>query len=282
MSVREKSSLISPDHPLPIEKQCKLLKLGRSSYYYTPTQTSQDTELMNEIKEVWLEQTSRGYRRITDALADKGIKVNRKKILRLMKLMGLRSSLPAPRYPSTTTPNPEDSARPYLLKGLLINRPNQVWATDITYIKLPTGMVYLFAIIDWHTRYVVGWKLANTMDAYHAVEVLEEALKYGAPEIMNSDQGSQFTGKQWIKACEDYGIKVSHDGVGRCIDNIRVERLWWSIKYEHVHLYCHQTMWELEKGLTEYLVYYNTKRRHQALKRMRPADLYFASTSMAA
>lgn len=281
MSIREKSSLISPYHPLPIEKQCKLLRLSRSSYYYTPTQASQDTDLMNEIKEVWLEQTSRGYRRIADALSDKGIKANRKRILRLMKLMGLRSSLPAPRYPPTTVPDPQDCARPYLLKGLQINRPNQVWATDITYIKLPTGMVYLFAIIDWHTRYVVAWKLANTMDAFHAVEVLEEALKYDTPEIMNSDQGSQFTGKQWIKACEGHGIKVSHDGVGRCIDNIRVERLWWSIKYEHVHLYCHQTMVALEKGLKEYVIYYNTKRRHQALKGMRPADLYFVNAMAA-
>lgn len=282
MSVREKASLISPPHPLPIDQQCKLLKLGRSSYYYKSSRSSKDTDLMNEIKEVWLEQTSRGYRRITDALADKGIKVNHKKVMRLMKLMGLRSSLPAPRYPSTTVPNPEDIARPYLLKGLQINYPNQVWATDITYIKLPTGMVYLFAIIDWHTRYVVAWRLANTMEAYHGVEVLNEALNYGIPDIMNSDQGSQFTGKLWIDACESHKIQVSHDGVGRCIDNIRIERLWWSIKYEHVHLYCHQTMEELEKGLSEYLLYYNTKRRHQALKRMRPADLYFAKTPMAA
>ena len=168
--------------------------------------------------------------------------------------------------------------RPYLLRGLTINKANQVWATDITYIKIPGGMVYLFALIDWHTRYVVGWKLANTMEAYHAVEVLKDALqRYGKPEIVNSDQGSQFTGEAWISALEEHKIKISHDGVGRCIDNIRVERLWWTIKYEYVHLHCHQTLWELEKGLGEYLLFYNAKRRHQALNRMRPADLYLAA-----
>jgi putative transposase len=165
-----------------------------------------------------------------------------------------------------------------LLKGLTINRANQVWATDITYIKLPGGMVYLFALIDWHTRYVVGLKLANTMEASHAMEVLETAIRrYGKPEIVNADQGSQFTGETWILALEAHGFKISHDGVGRCIDNIRMERLWWSIKYEHVHLYCHQTMWELEKGLEAYLTFYNMRRRHQGINKLRPADLYLAA-----
>jgi putative transposase len=159
-----------------------------------------------------------------DELRDRQIIVNHKRVQLLMKMMGLRSVLPRRKH-NTTIPNPENSVRPYLLKGLTINARNQVWATDITYIKLPTGMVYLFALIDWHTRFVVGWKLANTMEAHHALEVLEQALKYATPEIINSDQGSQFTGKDWIQACEVHGIKVSHDGVGRCIDNIRVERL---------------------------------------------------------
>lgn len=277
MSVREKRSLISPDNSLPVQRQCELLNLGRSSYYYDPKEAIEDTKLMNEINDIWVEYPFMGYRKIKDELADRGFSaVNRKRVYRLMKLMGIRSCLPRPRH-ITTTPNKEDSPRPYLLKGLVIDRPNQVWATDITYIKLPTGMVYLFALIDWHTRYVVGWKLANTMEAYHGVEVLEQAFRHGVPEIVNSDQGSQFTGEAWILACEDRGIKVSHDGVGRCIDNIRVERLWWSIKYEHVHIYCHQTLWELEKGLADYLMFYNNKRRHQALGRLRPADLYLAA-----
>ena len=139
-------------------------------------------------------------------------------------------------------------------------------------------MVYLFALIDWHTRLVISWKLANTMEACHAIEALRNAVKlYGKPEIVNSDQGSQFTGEAWIAELEDHGIKISHDGVGRCIDNIRVERLWWSIKYEHVHIYCHQTMWELEKGLAEYITFYNTRRRHQGINNMRPIDLHQAA-----
>jgi putative transposase len=280
MSVREKRSLISPDNSLPVQRQCELLGLGRSSYYYVQKEAAEDTELMNEINDIWAKHPSRGYRRIKDELTDRGFSaVNHKRVLRLMKLMGIRSCLPRPRH-LTTIPNGCDSPRPYLLKGLVIDRPNQVWATDITYIKLPGGMVYLFALLDWHTRFVVGWKLANTMEASHGVEVLEAAIRrYGKPEILNSDQGSQFTGEAWILACEAHGIKVSHDGVGRCIDNIRVERLWWSIKYEHVHIYCYQTLWELEKGLAVYLVFYNNKRRHQALGRLRPADLYLAALS---
>jgi len=273
----EKRTLISSDSRLTISRQCALLGLQRSSYYYDVKESNHDTVLMNEINEIWLEFPFYGYRRITDELSDRDMVINHKCVLRLMKLMGLRSVLPKPLI-NTSLANKDDSVRPYLLKGLTIDRPNQVWATDITYIKLPGGMVYLFALIDWHTRFVVGWKLANTMEAYHAVEVLEQAIKHhGKPDIANADQGSQFTGKDWVDACENHEIKVSHDGVGRCIDNIRVERLWWSIKYEHVHLYCHQTMWELESGLKKYLLFYNTKRRHQALGRMRPSDLYLTN-----
>jgi putative transposase len=277
MSVGEKRSLISPNPSMTIQRQCNLLGLRRSSYYYVANEPENDTELMNEIKDIWIEWPFYGYRKITDELADRGIKVNHKRVLRLMKLMGLRSVLPKPRI-NTSIANKENPVRPYLLKGLTINRANQVWATDITYIKLPGGMVYLFALIDWHTRYVVGWKLANTMEASHAVEVLEAAIRrYGKPEIVNADQGSQFTGEAWILALEAHKIKISHDGVGRCIDNIRMERLWWSIKYEHVHLYCHQTMWELEKGLEAYLTFYNTRRRHQGINKLRPVDLYLAA-----
>ncbi|RZI46091.1 IS3 family transposase [Candidatus Finniella inopinata] len=274
MSVREKRSIISPDQGLTIQRQCDLLGLHRSSYYYAEKEDESYTEIMNEIMDIWREHPFFGYRRITCWLLDRGIRINHKCALRLMKLMGLRSILPKPRT-NTSIANRENAVRPYLLKELVIDHKNQVWATDITYIKLPGGMVYLFALIDWHTRFVVGWKLANTMEASHGIEVLEEAIKrHGSPEIVNSDQGSQFTGEAWILAAEAHGIKVSHDGVGRCIDNIRIERLWWSIKYEHIHLYCHQTMWELEKGLEHYLIFYNTKRRHQGIKNKRPADLY--------
>lgn len=279
MTVGEKRSLISPNTPLPILRQCELLELARSTFLYKSKESKEDTFLMNEIKDIWTQFQFFGYRRITDELRDsKDIIVNHKRVLRLMKMMGLRSALPRPRH-RTTIPNPEAGVRPYLLKGLAIDRPNQVWSIDITYIKLPTGMVYLFALIDWHTRFVVSWKLANTMEGCHALEILEGAVeKYGAPDIVNADQGSQFTGKEWIQACESHGIRVSHDGVGRCIDNIRIERLWWSIKYEHIHLFFHQTMIELEDGLKWYIdCFYNTKRRHQSLKRKRPVELYLAA-----
>ncbi len=277
MSVREKRSLISPNPNLPIQRQCGLLGLERSSYYYVANESARNTGLMNEIKDIWIEWPFYGYRRIAGELADRGIRVNSKRVLRLMNLMGLRSLLPKPRI-NTSIANKENPVRPYLLKELTINRANQVWATDITYIKLPGGMVYLFALIDWYTRFVVCWKLANTMEASHAVEVLETAIRrYGRPEIVNADQGSQFTGESWIQALEAHEIKISHDGVGRCIDNIRIERLWWSIKYEHVHLYQHKTMWELEKGLKAYLIFYNMRRRHQGIKKQRPADLYLAA-----
>lgn len=277
MSVKEKRSLISPNPYMTIQRQCNLFGLPRSSYYYIANEPRNDTELMNEIKDIWIQWPFYGYRKITDELADRNINVNHKRVFRLMKFMGLRSALPKPRI-NTSIANKEDTVRPYLLKGLIINRPNQVWAIDITYIKLPGGMVYLFALIDWHTRFVVGWKLANTMEASHAVEVLEVAIRrYGKPQIVNSDQGSQFTGEVWILSLEAHKVKISHDGVGRCIDNIRMERLWWSIKYEHVHLYCHRTMWELEKGLEEYLTFYNTRRRHQGINKLRPVDLYLAA-----
>lgn len=277
MSVREKRSLISPNNKLTIDRQCKLLKLPRSSYYYASKELTQDTELMNVIMDAWTEFPFYGYRRITLELNDRGIKANHKRVLKLMQLMGIQSILPKRRV-NTSIANRSNPVRPYLLKDLLINRANQVWATDITFIKLPGGMVYLFALIDWHTRFVVGWKLTNTMDASHGIDVLEVAIqRYGKPGIVNSDQGSQFTGEAWILVLQTHDIKISHDGVGRCIDNIRMERLWWSIKYEHVHLYCHQTLWELEKGLAAYLSFYNILRRHQGIHNLRPADLYQAA-----
>lgn len=185
MSVEEKRALISHDPKMSIQRQCNLLDLERSSYYYLANESQSDAELMNKIMEIWTQYPFYGYRRITGELNDKGFKVNRKRVLRLMKLMGLRSVLPKPGI-NTSLANKENPVRPYLLKNLVINQANQVWATDITYIKLPGGMVYLFALIDWHTRFVVSWKLVNTMEASHAVEVLEEAIKrYGKPEIVN-------------------------------------------------------------------------------------------------
>lgn len=273
--MEKKRSLISHDNPLPVQRQCALIELQRSSFYYKkPQEDHLEAYLMNEIRDIWTLRPFYGYRRITAELRIRGMVINRKRVQRLMVMMGLRSILPKPRF-TTSIANKEDTVRPYLLKGMIIDAPNQVWATDLTYIKLPSGMVYLFALIDWHTRFVVGWKLATSMDSKHIIEVLHAAVaRYGVPGIVNSDQGSQFTCRVWIDSLEAYDIKISHDGVGRCIDNIRVERLWWSIKYEDVFIHEYQTVWELEKGLEEYLNFYNHNRPHQCLDYKRPADLY--------
>lgn len=276
----ERRSLISPDNTMSIQRQCDLLSLQRSSYYYTPKESEEDTKCMNEIHDIWIRYPFYGYRRITVILKERGIEANHKRVMRLMKLMGLRSILPKPRL-NTSISSKLHQVQPYLLKDINITRPNQVWATDITYIKLPGGMVYLFALIDWHTRFVVGWKLATTMEASHIIEIPHMAVtRYGVPEIINADQGSQFTCEIWISTLRTYGIKISHDGVGRCIDNIRIERLWWSIKYEHIHLFRHQTVWDLENGLTEYLDYYNNQRPHQSLGYKKPADFYLAKVEI--
>lgn len=274
MSSKQKVSLISPVNQLSISRQCELLDLARSSYYYNPVEALEETNLMNEISEIWLEHSFLGYRKITHELKNRGHDINHKRVLKLMQLMGIQSMQPGP-HCRTTIPNRQNEARPYLLNSLVIESPNKVWATDITYIKLPTGMTYLFAIIDWYSRYVVSWKLANTMEAYHGIEVLERALELGIPEIINADQGSQYTGSEWTNLCDQKGILVSHNGVGRCIDNIRIERFWRSVKYERIHLFLYEKMVDLIEGLTEYIVYYNTRRLHQALQYRRPADLYF-------
>ena len=190
-----------------------------------------------------------------------------------MQEIGLRAIYPGPR---TSLRNREDSVYPYLLRGLKITRPNHVWAVDITYIRLPTGMVYLFALIDWASRFIVGWTLANSMTANHGVETLQKSLIYGIPEICNADQGSQFTGTEWIQILQELNIQISHDGVGRCIDNVRIERFWRTIKYEDIHLKQYQTLKEARIGIGNFINHYNYQRPHQALNYDRPADVYFA------
>lgn len=191
-----------------------------------------------------------------------------------MKILGIQSVAPKP---NTSTPARNNKKFPYLLKGLCIHKSNQVWAVDITYIRLPTGMVYLFALIDWHSRYIVGWTLANTMCAEHAIYTLEKALKYGIPEICNADQGSQFTSDEWIKILTLHGIRISHDGVGRCIDNIRIERFWRTLKYEDVQIKDYANVTEARVGITEFITYYNNERPHQALQYNRPRDVYIGN-----
>jgi putative transposase len=241
--------------------------------YYKAQVSLDETELCNKIYEVYLECPYYGYRKITAVLRHESIAINHKRVHRIMRSMGLVAIYPGPR---TSLGDPKNSVYPYLLKGLEIARPNQVWAVDITYIRLPTGMVYLFALIDWASRFIVAWTLANSMTADHGVETLQKALVFGIPDICNADQGAQFTGAEWIALLLKLGIQISHDGVGRCIDNVRIERFWRTIKYEDIHLKQYQNIQEARIGIGQFMNYYNYQRPHQALDYKRPADVYFA------
>jgi putative transposase len=231
-----------------------------------------DTEISNLIHELYLKFPYYGYRRIAAHLRHEGVMINRKRVNRLMREMGLKAIYPKPR---TSIPDSRNSVHPYLLKGLEIKAPNQVWAVDITYIKLPTGMVYLFALIDWHSRFIVGWKLANSMTSEHGIDVFLMAIKHGKPEICNADQGAQFTSAEWLAMLMAHGVLISHDGIGRCIDNVRIERFWRTVKYEDVHLMHYQTLSEAKVGIGKFIAHYNYYRPHQALGYARPADVYF-------
>ena len=265
--------MVIPGHSLSVRQQCCLLGIHRSALYYCPREGFSDTQIMNRISEVNQKFPYYGYRRIHWVLtAQDGYQINRKKVQRLMGVMGIKAIFPGPK---TSIMNAEGSVYPYLLKGLNINRANQVWAVDITYIKLPVGMVYLFALIDWFSRFIVGHKLVNTMEASHSVEIIESAFKHGIPEICNADQGSQFTGKLWVGKLTEHSIKISHDGVGRCIDNVRIERFWRTIKYEDIFIQAYNTLPCAKKGIEAFIEHYNYHRPHQALGYQTPAQLYF-------
>lgn len=266
--------ILAKEHlDLSLTRRCSLLGVARSTVYYKETICTDDTNLSNRIYEIYLEHPCYGYRKVTAVLRHEEWVVNRKRVQRIMQEMGLRAIYPGPR---TSLRNLEDSVYPYLLRGRDITRSNHVWAVDIIYIRLPTGMVYLFALIDWASRFIVGWTLANSMTADHGLETLQKALIHGIPEICNADQGAQFTGIEWIHALQELNIQISHDGVGRCIDNVRIERFWRTIKYEDIHLKQYQTVTEARKGIGEFINHYNYKRPHQALNYARPADIYFA------
>lgn len=264
--------MINAKEKISVSRQCALLDIDRSHLYYQSLVQFDDTELINRTLEIYAERPAYGYRKICVLLREEGFLVNKKKVHKLMQFLHIRSVAPGP---NTSEPSKDNHGYPYLLKGLCIDRPNQVWAVDITYIKLPMGMVYLFALIDWHSRYIVSWTLATTMCAEHAVAVLRQAIaKYGLPDICNMDQGSQFTGAEWITELKLYGIRISHDGVGRYLDNIRIERFWRTIKYEDINIKHYQNVVDLRKGIGEFIDYYNNKRPHQALQYKRPRNIY--------
>ena len=259
---------------LSLKRQCELLGINRSSVYYTPRSIGpENLELMKLIDGQYMKTPVYGSRSMQDHLYRKGYSVSRKRVQRLMRLMGLEAIYPRPR---TSKPHPGHRIYPYLLKGLDIKRPDMVWASDITFIPLSRGFMYLVAVMDWHSRKVLSWRISNTLDADFCVSALEEAIaRFGRPEIFNTDQGSQFTSDAFTNILKSNGIRISMDGRGRCTDNILVERLWWTVKYHYLHLHSFENGFELQKGLKEWFEYYNRERSHQSLNKMTPDECYF-------
>ena len=255
-----------------MSQQCELLGLSRSSYYYEPAAESpENLALMALMDREYTAHPFRGSRSMAVWLRGEGHPVNRKRVQRLMRLMGLEVVYPKPRL---SVGGAGHKIYPYLLRGVAIERPNQAWGTDITYIPMPAGFMYLVAVMDWYSRYVLSWRLSNTLDVGFCLEALEEALSQGCPEVFNTDQGVQFTSGPFTARLEAAGIKVSMDGKGRCLDNVFVERLWRTVKYEEIYLWRHETVPALYSGLGRYFPYYNEERTHQSLDNRTPAELY--------
>ena len=273
MSRERRREMVDRRHPaLSTVRQCALLSISRSSVYYRPRGHSQkDLAMMKLIDQQYLSTPFYGSRRMRVWLGRQGHSANRKRVRRLMRTMGLQAIY---RRPRTSRPAPGHKVFPYLLGDIEITRPNQVWAADITYIPMARGFHYLVAIMDWHTRYVVAWNLSNTLDADFCAEALEEALSMGKPEVFNTDQGSQFTSEGFTGLLEQHGIRISMDGKGRYTDNIFVERLWRTVKYEEVYLKAYSNGREAKTGLGDYFRFYNTQRPHQALGYRTPAEVF--------
>jgi len=282
-SSKERKSLLNTKLNLSINKQCKLLQINKSTLYYQPKKpfsTGKEIKLLDDINTIYSDFPSYGYRRITKQLQIDGYNIGKKLVKKAMKYMGIEALYPKPK---TTTANKEHYKYPYLLKDfrndagqIIIDRANKVWSTDITYIKLETGFVYLAAIIDWHSKKILSWKLSNTMDITLVTTVLKEALAlYPKPEIFNTDQGSQYTAKAHVKILKKYNIKISMDGVGRATDNICIERFWRSIKYEEIYLNEYKNMKVLRKAIENYMIKYNSKRLHSAIDYKTPNEVYY-------
>jgi putative transposase len=271
-----KSLLVEPKHPeLSIRRQCELLGVRRSSYYYQPaTETALNLRLMALIDQEYTEHPFYGRRKMTIYLHEQGYDVNPKRVHRLMKKMGIEAIYPKPR---TTVVDREHRVYPYLLRGVEIIRPNQVWSTDITYTPMKNGFMYLTAVIDWYSRYVLSWQLSNTLDTPFCIDALQQALQAGRPDVFNTDQGSQFTSLAFTALLEAAGIRISMDGKGRALDNIFVERLWRSVKYEDIYLNDYATVSALYAGLSTYFHFYNHERPHQSLENRTPAAVYRAA-----
>jgi putative transposase len=256
--------MVSKKNKLSIVQQCRLLKVNRSSVYHRVTPPSDDDlKLMKMIDKIHLSRPFLGVRRITDSLRDSGEATNHKRVYRLMKQMGIQAIYPKP---NTSKKHPKNKIYPYLLRGLTINQPNHVWATDITYVPMSSGFVYLTVIMDWYSRKVLSWRLSNSMDSQFCVVALEEALhRYGKPAIFNSDQGSQFTSDIFTQVLKENDIRISMDGKAAWRDNVFVERLWRSIKYEEIYLNAYDSVTEAKAGIKAWISFYNEERKHQTL-----------------
>ena len=267
--------MIATDHPtLSIRRQCELVGLSRATFYRELAgETPLNLQLMRLIDEEYTRAPFYGYRKMTVRLNKRGHHVNRKRVARLMRKMGLHAIYPRPR---TSTPEHQHKKYPYLLRGLAITRPNQVWAADITYVPMPTGFMYLMAIMDWFSRFVLAWQLSNTLEGRFCLEALRLALQQGQPDIFNTDQGVQFTAHNFTGELETAGIRISMDGRGRAFDNIFVERLWRTVKYEDLYIKEYATIPALETGLHDYFQLYNYERPHQSLAYRTPADVHLA------
>jgi putative transposase len=276
MSRAERRALVEREDPaLPVSQQCRLLAVSRSSVYRRRAALNEeDRAIMALIDRQYLTRPYYGSRRMAAWLATQGHRVNRKRVQRLMRLMGLVAVY---QRPNTSKPAVAHKVYPYLLGGISIERVNQVWCSDITYIPMAKGFLYLVAIMDWHSRAVLGWRLSNTLGADFCVEVLQEALaRHGKPEIFNTDQGCQFTGTEFTGALEHCGVTISMDGKGRCMDNIFIERLWRSLKYEEIYLHAYASVAEAKAGIGSWFRFYNEGRQHQSLGYRTPQQVYTA------
>lgn len=272
-SVDQKRAAIERDRPeLSVVRQCELLGLARASYYYrSAAESTEDLALLRLLDEQYTETPFYGVRRMTAVLRQRGYAVNPKRVRRLLRTLGLAALAP---QPGTSRAAPAHRVYPYLLRGVAIERVNQVWSTDITYIRLRGGFVYLAAVLDWHSRYVLSWALSNSLEVGFCLEVLEAALRRGRPEIFNTDQGAQFTSPAFTGRLLGAGVRISMDGRGRALDNVFVERLWRTVKYEDVYLRCYEAVPELHDGLGQYFAFYNDERPHQGLANRTPAQVY--------
>ena len=266
--------MIDREHRLPVTRQAKVLNISRGSAYYRPQPVSeQDLALMRRIDELHLELPFYGARRLRDQLNREGVTVGRKHVATLMCRMGIEALY---RKPDTSKRHPQHRVYPYLLRGLSIDRPNQVWAMDITYIPMAKGFVYLAAVMDWYSRRVLSWRISITLDAAFCIDAVNEAIaQYGTPDIFNTDQGCQFTSQGFTDLLKDNGIRISMDGKGRWRDNVFIERLWKSVKYEDVYLKAYETVSAVKAGLGRYFDFYNRRRPHASLDRNTPDEVYF-------